>query len=146
MDGIGGTIKNLVHRKVMSNAVVINSPEEFSSCPNEISNVDCLFLRKEDLLKEPEEVAKAIPIPTTLKIHRVKRVKQGSTFENEFFFLSEDSEPFFTRKYGIQCGHKVMHLANDNLCNYCENEYIEGEEWMQCPICSQWYHEQCFYK
>ena len=146
MDGIGGTIKNLVHRKVMSNAVVINSPEEFASCANEISNVDCLFLRKEDVLKEPEEVSKAIPIPTTMKIHRVKRVKQGSSFENEFFFLSEDSKPFFTRKYGIQCGHKVMNLANNNLCNYCENQYIEDEEWMQCSTCSQWYHEQCFYK
>lgn len=52
----------------------------FPSCANETRNADCLLLQKEDVLKEPEEVAKAVLIPTTLKIHQIKRVKQGNTF------------------------------------------------------------------
>ena len=54
MDGIGGTIKNLVYRKVLSGDVVIDTPKKFAEFANEISNVDCLFLSKEQLLKEPE--------------------------------------------------------------------------------------------
>ena len=54
MDGISGTIKNLVYRKVLSGDVVIDTPKKFAEFANEISNVDCLFLSKEQLLKEPE--------------------------------------------------------------------------------------------
>ena len=54
MDGIGGTIKNLVYRKVLSGDVVVDTPKKFAEFANEISNVDCLFLSKEQLLKEPE--------------------------------------------------------------------------------------------
>ena len=75
MDCIGGTIKNLVYRKVLSGDVVTDTLRKFAEFSNEISNVDCLLLSKEQLLKEPEEVAKAAPIPTTLKIHKVKRVQ-----------------------------------------------------------------------
>ena len=59
------------------------------------------------LLKEPEEVTKATPIPTTLKIHRVNRVTEGNSFVNKFYYLREGLEPFFTCKYGLQCRHKA---------------------------------------
>ena len=57
MDDIGGTIKNLVYRKVLSGDVVIDTPKKFAEFAKEMSNVNCLFLSKEHLLKEPEEVA-----------------------------------------------------------------------------------------
>ena len=74
MDGIGSTIKNLIYRKVLPEDVVIDTPKKFAEFANKISSVDCLSLSKEQLLKEPEEVVKAAPIPTILKIHKVKRV------------------------------------------------------------------------
>ena len=46
MDGIGGTIKNLVFRRVLSEDVVINTPKEFATFADQISNIDCLFRRK----------------------------------------------------------------------------------------------------
>ena len=87
MDVIGGTIKNLVYHKVFSGCkdAVINTPKKFAKFANEISNVDCLFLSKEQLLKEPEEVAKTAPIPTTLKTHTVKWLKEGNSFVNKFY-------------------------------------------------------------
>ena len=36
MDGIGGTVKNTVFRKVLSGEVVIGSPEEFAQYANQI--------------------------------------------------------------------------------------------------------------
>jgi len=146
MDGIGGTLKNLVHRKVMSGAVVINTPKEFADYANSVCKVDSLFMGKEDLLLEPVEIADALPIPTTLKVHKVRRVSEGDSFYNEFFYLSEDSEPFFVRKYGFQCGHERTEIIDENICNFCNNTYNIGEEWMKCPVCLQWYHEECFYK
>ena len=80
---------------MLSGDVVTDTPKKFVEFANEINNVDCLLLWKEQLLKEPEEVAKAIPIATTLKIHKVKRVKDGNSSVNKFYDLSEDLEPFF---------------------------------------------------
>ena len=146
MDGIGGTIKNLIFRRVLSEDVVINTPKEFATFADQISNIDCLFLEKDELLEEPEDVANASPIPSTLKVHKVIRVaNRQNTFSNYFFYLSEDSEPFHTQKYGVQCGHEATDVDNDSICNHCRKEYIAGEEWLQCPICVQWYHEDCFY-
>ena len=144
VDGIGATIKNLVYRKVMSGDVVIDTPKKFTEFANKTCNVDCLLLSKEQLLKEPEEVAKAAPIPTTLKIHKVKRVKVVNLFINKFCYLSEDLEPFFTRKYSVQCGHRATDISDDNIFNHYEDEYVAVEEWIQCPICTQWHHEKCF--
>ena len=80
---------------MLSGDVVTDTPKKFAEFANETNNVDCLLLWKEQLLKEPEEVAKAIPIATTLKIHKVKRVKDGNSSVNKFYDLSEDLEPFF---------------------------------------------------
>ena len=59
MDGIGGTVKNLVYRRVLSGHVVINTPKEFANFADQITSVDCLFLENTELL------------PSTLKIHKV---------------------------------------------------------------------------
>ena len=77
MDGVGGTVKNLVYRRVLSGDVVINIPKEFANFADQITSVDCLFLENTELL--PEEVTKAPPIPSTLKIHRVQRMANGQT-------------------------------------------------------------------
>ena len=65
---------------VLSRHVVINTPKKFAKFANKTSNVDCLLL-----LKEPEEVPKATPIPTTLKIRKVKRVKDGNSPVNKSY-------------------------------------------------------------
>ena len=104
-DGIGG--------KVLSGDIVINTPKKFAKLANETSNVDCLYLPKEQLLRKPEEVAKAATIPTILKIYKAR-----NSFVNKFYYLSEYLEAFFTLKYGVQCGHKVTDIFDDNICNH----------------------------
>ena len=59
MDGIGGTIKNLVYRRVLARDIVINNPKQFASYANEICKVDSLYLPSQDLLQEPDEVKNA---------------------------------------------------------------------------------------
>ena len=63
MDGIGGTLKNLVCRRVLSEDVVISIPQEFEEFANQINSVYCLFLKKPEFVQEPEAVSQAMPIP-----------------------------------------------------------------------------------
>ena len=54
MDDIGGSIENLVFRRVRSGQIVINSPSEFVSFADEIcSTVDSLYLREYKVMVEP---------------------------------------------------------------------------------------------
>ena len=70
--------------------VVINTPWEFTDLSNQISSVDCLFLDKSEFIQEPEQVSKATPVPSTLKVHKVSRVHNGQhSFSDYFFKLSE---------------------------------------------------------
>ncbi|PSN30950.1 hypothetical protein C0J52_23592 [Blattella germanica] len=35
---------------------------------------------------------------------------------------------------------------NDNTCAACKKNYenyVNGEAWIQCLVCKQWYHEKC---
>ena len=102
MDRIGGTVKNLVYRRVLSGDVIINTPQEFAEFANQISSVDCLFLDKPEFIQEPEVVSKATPIASTLKFHKVRCVRNGPhSFSNHYLKLSEDLEPFHVEKYGV---------------------------------------------
>ena len=129
MDGIGGTIKNLVYGRVLSEDVVINTPQEFAEFANQISSVDCLLLDKLDVIQEPQEVSKATPIPSTLKILKASRVRNSPrSFSNRYFNLSEDIEPFHVEKYGVQCGHSVNDINDESPCSKCYKRYILEEE------------------
>ena len=71
MDGIGGTVKNTVFRKVLSDEVVIGSPEEFTQYANQICQVDSLYLPTAEIPDEPEDIQYSSSIPDTLKTHQV---------------------------------------------------------------------------
>ena len=77
MDGISGTVKNLDYVRILSGDVFINTPREFTEFADRISSVDCLFHAKSGFIQEPEEVSKAMPIPSTLKVHKVSHVRNG---------------------------------------------------------------------
>ena len=92
-------VKNLVYHRVLSGDVVINTLREFVEFANQISSVDCLFLDKSEFIQEPEEISKATPILSTLKFHKVSRVRNGPhSFSNYYFKLSEDLESFHVQK------------------------------------------------
>ena len=60
MDGVGGTIKNLVFRAVKSGKVSVRGPEEFAKVTNDIiPSIRSLYMPVEDMLDEPAEVTNA---------------------------------------------------------------------------------------
>ena len=105
---------------------------------------------KYEVFVEPTDVEHAPYINGTLEIHKVirKKTQQGVNYL-EFFRLSLDEKPFYTQYYRtskdpIVCGHKSFD-GGSNYCTQCLSVFEEGEEWMECPICKQWYcGEHCF--
>ena len=144
MDRIGGTVKNTVYRRVMSGDIVINHPKEFGTFANDITKVESLYLPSDEVMKEPEEVKNAKKIPNTLQIHKLVREKSNQgVFCNKFFFLSSDKDPFYTQWYGEACGHEVKNQDENTCC--CLAKYKINKNWLKCPLCNQWFHEDCFY-
>ena len=42
----------------------------------------------------------------------------------------------------IICGHFETRESDDEYAK-CQGSCNEGEEWLCCPVCHQWYHEDC---
>ena len=66
MGGIGDTVKNIVFRKVLSDEVVIGSPEEFTQYANQICQVDSLYLLTTEIPDEPEDIQYSSSISDTI--------------------------------------------------------------------------------
>ena len=48
------------------------------------------------------------------------------------------------RTSDVVCGHEKFNKG-DSGCLTCGEWYIEDEsEWLQCPICEQWFHATYF--
>ena len=72
MNGIGGTIKNVVFRHVKSGRIIVSSAKEFSEAVNQFcSSITTLFQRSDAILSEPIDIEEAPIIPATLKIHNL---------------------------------------------------------------------------
>ena len=113
MDGIGGTVKNVILSKVKSGQLMVNSPLEIFE----------IFKRwKENVVKI-------------------------AILKSFFFKNSIYEDPFPVQWYGneneIICGN-IETSEGDDECAECQGSDSEGEEWLCCPVCRQWYHEDCF--
>lgn len=152
MDGLGGTVKNVIYRKVMSNMVTINNPKEFaSSIEKFLPTIATVYLPSSNIQDEPEGTAEAPSIKGTLKIRVIKRVIQEGVIHLQFFELADEVKPFHTQSYDLDngqqsCGHEPQKVQNDNKCGYCGKVYTPKGVWLKCPVCRQWYHEKCFHK
>ena len=141
MDGI----KNKVFQEVKSGRIVVTSPEDFARHAGKlVESVTTLYLPSKDIMPEPASIETAPYIKGTLEVHRVVRRKnfQGVMYL-EFFRLSSDEDPFCTQYFRndddpIVCGHQPFN-EGPNKCPNCFSTYRQGEEWMECPVCKQWY-------
>ena len=151
MDGIGGTVKNLVFRHVKSGKILINTPKEFSTYADKIiDGVTSLYLAADEVLEEPAETENAPKIHQTLQIHKVKRLYDNhKVCYLKFYKIASDEVPMFKQYYRKDtdpeiCGHNDGY-TNDNTCGYCSEHYVtDGSEWLECPLCKKWFHEKCF--
>ena len=145
MDGVGGTIKNVIFRKVKSGQIVVHTPKEFSDAAMKfVPSIITVYLPRSDEIVEPESIHQASSIPETFSIHNDR-----GDFSIKFFKTVVDQEAIHTQWYNkagdVVCGHEKSDKSN-NECSTCKEWYTEdGSEWLQCPICEQWFHETCFY-
>ena len=146
VDGIGGTIKRMVFRKVLSKQVVINNPKQFAEYANQLSAIRCLYLPSEQLIDEPSFVAEQKPIPETLKTHKwVRGFNRAGTPYNNFYYLSSDVFPHFKQWYGLGCDHEENEV-DDITCAKCFGSFGDTtEDFIDCKACVQWFHESCFF-
>ena len=71
IDGIRGTVKYLVLKKVRSGHCIIDSPLQFAQYANEIcESITSLYMSVDYLLEELEDVKNAKPIPDTLQVYK----------------------------------------------------------------------------
>ena len=154
MDGIGGTIKNRVFRDVLSGKVNIGSAEHFASYANKIiTGISSLYMPSNEVLTEPDCVENAPKIAGTLEFIKF----EGLSTPTECVSLNSTSLPMMSprstrtwyRKEGDPeiCDHLELPLSFDvsMTCAKCRGNYKKNEEWLECVICDQWFHEDCFY-
>ena len=69
----------------------------------------------------------------------------------QFFKITTDNNPFYTHSHGRTgdltdpCGHLDLpvHYAVNEICARCFPGET-GSSWIFCPLCSQWYHDECY--
>ena len=153
MDGVGGTVKNIIICKAKSGFVTIDSPFEFhQAILHFVASIKSVYLPATDVLNEPENIKQeSKKIPETLKVHRMEKFEVKGVHGLKFSYLVEDEQPFCTQWYSngsdvVICGHEIADVDDDH-CALCLEEYQQRkEEWIQCPeLCQPWYHEQCFF-
>ena len=150
MDDEIKTIINVIFQKVKAGQIGVHTPKEFSDAAMKfVPSIIAVYLPKSDKIVEPDSIHQAQSIPETLSIHKfVRQINDRGDCSIEFFKTAVDQEAFhiqwYKRASDVVCGHEKSNKG-DSECSTCGEWYIEdGSEWLQCPICEQWFHETCF--
>ena len=89
VDGVGGTIKNTVFRKVQAKDVVIQGPKHFAEFADSIlPSISVIYIKDSKSSYEEECRKNAIKIPGTLKVHKIVREVIPFGFKLTFFDTS----------------------------------------------------------
>ena len=147
MDGIGGTVKNVVSWDVKSSKCIITSPKDFADYANatEWHQSPLYICLKVSYWKNLMQVKNAPTIPQTLQIHKIKRcLTPNGVCCLKFFYLATDNEHFFTQYYRKDddpevCGHDNIDQMDISICLKCGNAE-NGRDWLRCPICKMWFN------
>ena len=155
MGGVGGTIKQRVFHDVKSGKVSITNVEHFAAHADAILNgIKSLYMPTDEVLKEPEDIQKSSPrIYGTLEVHKIARsFSTAGVCKLEFFKTTVDEQPFHVQYYKKDgdpdaCGHAELSLCDnpDQTCAECYSIYAKDQEWLECNLRDQWFHEECFF-
>ena len=153
MDGVRDTLKNLVYRDVMSSKCYILKAEEFSNYANKVVNgITSIYLPEGEQLTEPGDIDNSPKILETLSINKLVRgFNKNAVCFIKFFKLANEDKPFYTQYYRKEgdpevCGHESLPLVYDvdQTCAFCKGKYEGKEDWLECQLCEQWFHQTCF--
>ena len=103
MDDVGGTIKNVIFRKVKSAEIVVHTPKEFFDAAMKfVPSIFTMYLPRSDKIVEPESIHQAPSIPKTLSISKfVRQINDRGDCSKEFFKTGVDQEAFHTQWYKL---------------------------------------------
>ena len=101
-----------------------------------------------------DDIETSPKIPIALKVHKVLRTyNEDNVCKMEFYELADETDPFHIQWYRKEgdpevCGHNQLPFTYeiDQTCAYCKERYKGNEEWLECKLCDQWFHEACFEK
>ena len=117
-----------------------------------IRNIKSLYLPLDNVLQEPSDIDLAPKIKSTLEVYCERReFTIDGIAKLKFLKMALDKEPFYEHYYRKQgdpeaCDHPLFPLSFDidNTCAVCKSPYLAKEDWLECKICDQWFHERCF--
>ena len=102
MDGVGGTVKNVIFRKVKSGQVVIYSTQEFSEAVKTlVPAIHAVYLPENENIIEPKGIKSSRKIKETLKIHKLEQKVNPNGNTCISFYKVVDYEELF---HVQQCG------------------------------------------
>ena len=101
MDAVGGTIKNVIFRKLKSGQIAVHTPKEFSyAAMIFVPSIITVYLPRWDKIVEPESIHQALSIPETLSIHKfVRQINDRGDCSIEFFKTAVGQEAFHAQWY-----------------------------------------------
>ena len=105
-------------------------------------------------MTEPQDIETSSKSPRTLKVHKVLRTsKEDDVCKMEFYEFDDKADSLHIQWYGKDdqpevCGHNQLPLSykTDQTCRYCKEKYKGNEEWLECKLYDQWFHEAFFEK
>ena len=121
MDGIGGTVINLIYRDVKSNKCILNSAKEFADyAQGRIKGINSLHLPVSDVMEEPRGIDEAPKIPEILKIHKVERCFDANkACLLKFYYLGSDGIPYYTQFLSSEWRRCLWSCDHVVICNPC---------------------------
>ena len=153
MDGTGGTIENQVFQEIKSDKLSVRTPKEFSDAAQKlVPYITLVYLPLSEILEEPDNINQAPKIPETLQNTQGEKQQQPVWNPiNRILNLPNEELPYHTCYYGKPVdsdvyGHRKSN-ADEKTCDHYFKKYGEHkkEEWLQCPICTYWFHHKRFH-
>ena len=101
MDRVGGTIKNVIFRKVKSGHTFITNLEKFSRVTVEfVSAITTVYFPKEEEIEEPKDIGDSPIVENNLKMHKLERaINECKECSIKFYKTGADKVPFYTQWY-----------------------------------------------
>ena len=130
MDDVGGTIKNVILRKVTPGQIVVHTPKEFPDAAMKfVSSIITVYLPKSDELVEHESIHQPPSIPKTHSIDKfVRKINDRGDCSVEFFKTVVEQEAFHTQWYkkasDVVCGHEKSNKSDSEWMVYRRREWI----------------------
>ena len=98
MDRVGGTIKNVIFRKVKSGHTFITNLEEFSRVTAEfVPAITTVYLPKEEEIEEPKDIDDSTIVENILLVHKLERaINERKECSIKFYKTGADKVPFIS--------------------------------------------------